>query len=925
MPAQFTTDLPDEDQPVLGNGVKDEIAVDRETALSNYGSVRIQIRETGESSWDSNAAGFGEFIGNYDTLTMEFVGLKDGEEYEARARTETEHVTGEWTEPVSIITQFPGATNLEIVSTSSTNVELTWQDNADNEDGQLIIRERRWDGEWGRERVAGDAGPDAESYVDDGAHPDAEYRYRVRPYTEHSQADSNLETASTPELSDIRSRRIPPRGPYVEVEADDGTVRKPSVLEINPNPSLNDYPRVEISVPRDESWQDDRWDEADLRVWRDGERLPIDQLERPEVTPSETILHGLGGSDLDQYVERQIDFKTVHEALETILTEETDLAVDVDDPGGETDLTMQSLESEDDFAAALTNDAGTPVYAASDGSVQLSQTTYGGEGEAADGSYSVRSADFYVDPPDFSDGAAADVVAGPLEEDITVTHEIPSEHIGIQVRRHLADFQGELHVEIDGQIVGAYYASTEYSEDLQWVDMVGGQGWNVDSDDSLSEPDDPPTLEPGTHTIRISVEAFEGTAEYNTPEGNCNIDYFALFDDRHPPDFPTSTDANNALSGPQTYPESITATFSREEPFGAVEAATLTTTWADGDVSKSQALALSNDRGGTWTEQSNTSSIDVLFEQLGPSIEFEATLSRLDSGSTSTPTTGDATQSLESATLSVDTSGSPIVESRVFRDSLLEVCKSLADRGDVLFEVQVIDGEIGFVLTYPGQRSADVSPELIDYSVSKKPMERVNGLRISGRTETISREEFTAQNDGYSLEHDSIKEGSETVRDPETNEILERGSDADYQMAYGIGEIRRATGSEDMVSGETYVIDYSWQPSAEIVRSGEDELRRRARNIPELVSEQECREAVHYLLRELEQIPWEASIEISNAVGWSLVDAIDPDELPGDGPYRVRSLDETPESVTAELGRGSTVDEAVQELRGRLSSTEREV
>ena len=43
MTVTFTTDLPDEDQPVLGNGVEDEVAVDRETAVSNNGSVRIQI------------------------------------------------------------------------------------------------------------------------------------------------------------------------------------------------------------------------------------------------------------------------------------------------------------------------------------------------------------------------------------------------------------------------------------------------------------------------------------------------------------------------------------------------------------------------------------------------------------------------------------------------------------------------------------------------------------------------------------------------------------------------------------------------------------------------------------------------------------------------------------------------------------------
>jgi hypothetical protein len=148
MPTIAATTLPDEDAPVLGNGVEDEVAVDRESATTNNGDVRIQIRETGQSAWDSGAEGFGEFIGAFDTLTMEFVGREDGERYEIRARTETEHVTGAWTDPVAITTKFPGATQLTATAISETEVELAWTDNADNEDGQYVVRERRVDDGW---------------------------------------------------------------------------------------------------------------------------------------------------------------------------------------------------------------------------------------------------------------------------------------------------------------------------------------------------------------------------------------------------------------------------------------------------------------------------------------------------------------------------------------------------------------------------------------------------------------------------------------------------------------------------------------------------------------------------------------------------------------------------------------------------------
>ncbi|AFO57010.1 bZIP transcription factor [Natrinema sp. J7-2] len=180
-------------------------------------------------------------------------------------------------------------------------------------------------------------------------------------------------------------------------------------LEANPNPALNDHPRIELSVPRDESWQDDRWDEATLRVWRDGERLPIDTLERAEITPSEAVLFGLGGSDLDQYVEREVDFRTVHETAEMLLTEETSMPIEVDDPGGKVDLVTHDYaagasgpDNPLPFTGKLTTDATDPVHVADDGTVQLSRTAYPTEGEIGSGG-EVRYASYYGSPPGLLD------------------------------------------------------------------------------------------------------------------------------------------------------------------------------------------------------------------------------------------------------------------------------------------------------------------------------------------------------------------------------------------------------------------------------------------------------------------------------------------------------------------------------------------
>lgn len=184
-----TTVLSDEDQPVVGNGVEDEIQVDRESAVSDYGSVRVHYRETGASEWIDWG------VVPYDRLDPVITGLEDGEEYEVRLHTETEHVTGAWTGPVSIITKFPGATNLVVTGTGQTSVDLEFEDNADNETGvYLECREQFRDG-WGEWRRLEDLGPNpgtgTVTATDANALPETTYEYRVIPYTEHSSATSD--------------------------------------------------------------------------------------------------------------------------------------------------------------------------------------------------------------------------------------------------------------------------------------------------------------------------------------------------------------------------------------------------------------------------------------------------------------------------------------------------------------------------------------------------------------------------------------------------------------------------------------------------------------------------------------------------------------------------------------------------------------
>jgi len=193
-----TTILPDEDQPVLGNGVLDEVAVDRETAVTNNGDVRYQLRRSEDApDWDT-AASFQQFIGAFDTLTFEYVGLLDGEEYDVRGRTETADATGTFTDPVSIVTKFPAITDLAASLDDATgDVTLTWTDNADNEDGiEVQRRELSTDsGTPSAYEVVATLAPNTETYTDN---VDAgEYEYRLRAFTPYTESFSETTVTVT--------------------------------------------------------------------------------------------------------------------------------------------------------------------------------------------------------------------------------------------------------------------------------------------------------------------------------------------------------------------------------------------------------------------------------------------------------------------------------------------------------------------------------------------------------------------------------------------------------------------------------------------------------------------------------------------------------------------------------------------------------
>ncbi|GAA0539615.1 hypothetical protein ABNG02_15740 [Halorubrum ejinorense] len=913
MPSTFTTTLPDEDQPNLGNGVEDEVAVDRESATTNNGSVRIQIRETGQSSWDSNATGFGEFVGAFDTLTMEFVGREDGEEYEIRARTETEHRTGAWTSTVSIVTIFPGATALVATAAAETTIELSWTDNADNESGQEVIRERRGpDGDWWPERVIDDAGVDAETYVDDTVQPDTEYRYRVRPFTEHASAESEADTASTPDIG-LSRVRAPTSGPYVQIETPERTAPlTPTVVDYDWSPDVNQRPLVEITVPESDRWESLKG--QPMWVWIDGTQLPIDTLEGTRTVTgdggSRTVLEGTGASQLDEYTDDiQYDEKENHLAGEELIDVHTEYASNVDDPATDTRSDVLMLAGsgsslEDDLLNPLA--PSDPIKVTQLDGISRHQTGWFVEAEDTD-----TNATIYLADQEGNDGAWSgnqairlEVPGDGYEFTFRNDHEIPTGQLQFsQLEAVINGGNPAFDITLDGATVESYpsdaLAASADKFDLDWRNVS-----NLNPDSALA---------PGLHTVTISVTASGSDSVY--------VDCAHVADDRDSFLF-DDTPQDEILQGPGEYPGTVDVVFDDIASVEQVIAGTLSVQMSN--TESGQAVAISNDQGDNWIEAQNAESVAGDFASATQQIRARVTLSGYSSDPTTSPAQNDAGQSVDEIELRADLEDTPVLFDKQYRDRLENVLASIADDGRMVWEARRDPNAdphdpTGIIIewTQIGQRTRDSAAPATRLEKRTTIEDAYERVVVFGRSKGREGEEFS-QGESSSLTglgDPWIVPDSERIYDLDDDTVYERGED--YRMEWDVGGIAILDGG-DMSKGTTYGADYEFRYRGEATTPTVDpsEARTVERKIPGATSDRECDQLALSILKDVQEAQVEATLTlVEPAPDVPLVEAISHPRLP-EGAQEIRGVERSSTSEREyRLENRRTAGEIVDDLR----------
>ncbi|ELZ35384.1 hypothetical protein C472_12640 [Halorubrum tebenquichense DSM 14210] len=907
--------------PGLDNGVLDEVRVNFPGSLNN-GDRRAQIRRSGESSWDNGAAGFDETVvphdGGGDAI---FSGLLDGEEYEVRLRGETADATGAWTRSL-IVTRFPGAADLNVDSVTDTSVGLTWNENADNEDGQLVVREQynTARGDWDSERVIGNLGPNVETYTDDTAQPDTQYRYRIRAYTEYAEADSDTRTVRTPAIGFSRTR-VPASGWHVEIDTPDGDTLRPTVLEgSTPKRSLNDVPRVEVAVPEADRWLDDDLQRAPMRVWKDGDRLPIERFEKPVRKPDRIVLHGRGGIKLDRDMVRDvgpvIDVDTL---VREILDDEVpEYAKTVDDPNNNLRDDARFLTGNNiiGFLDAFTDideqfGNNLPVVVDTDGHTRLAQVAWMESAKNATdknaflGEAPEDSVGKYMDNETYSLQSVGDYIEWSFDPDYSVTIA----DLDIRVRSRSVPTEGSnpgLSFKLNGDEVNTYPV------DIPGTGPDAEAGWRSFSSFDASNPDED-VGQGGSTDFRVEV-----AEESADSDARWLIDGFVVSDERYDADLNyqlgNGEDAINddgIIEGPQIYPESLALETVERSAIEQVVAGRLDVEMnATGGA---QALAVSNDGGTTWVSASNTDSVSGAFAD-GDStrIRGRVTLSRRDGDQSTHPRTGGASQELSSLDLYATLDDTPFEQNASHTGTVLEVLQTLADTHYSIFELRWDpdanggDGGISIEWTQPGQREASTSAAVLDYQTEVDSETIVEAAYVYGRSRRVRDQEVTLDVGAYVGVGDGyLQPGTERVASTSDDTVYVAGED--YEIRSVDGTITATEGGA-IDDGETVVMDYETRlvgyyelPSAD--GSG-DTIRE---TIGSATTQNLANQAAQTLVKELSEPQRSATITLDRTADIGLVGALDVDA-----------------PVDAEIVRGIEADERKQEVRtgSRLSGGE---
>ncbi|KDE59555.2 hypothetical protein EL22_20435 [Halostagnicola sp. A56] len=886
--------LPDAEALSLDGTPPSELNADWDAVLNN-GQYRLEFRDD-DPDGDHPPYQAEATVAHDGTLTHTIEDVLDGEQFSVRIRTETDYATGGWLSAEEI-TKLYSPDVPTFTAVGETDLGLDWTNNSVFDGSNQVYRRRIYADDVGQWRLVGSVADDGTTFTDTSTRPDTTYEYRITALTQWISSDSAVSTPTTTDGIGLEHRSVPPRGWHAEIERPNGTIVTPAILSDGTQfqPTLNGQPTATIDISRDEAYLLERFEGADMRVYRNGKRKAIDELEDIAIETDRDELIGYGGTELEQDVSVGVDDQHVSAFVRDLLEEhapEYVLNIDEFDSTVDEDVIVGDAADElefEQFFEAIASDETLPVEYA-DGELKPLHTAvmYNLGGDLTD--------DRYIG------GEAAEPF---FSESISFDHIIPEEHVGLAVREGIMGGDvGDVTYSFDGtETVTAYDPSDR--DDPGWFDVSvfydGGD-------------------------LTDSATFFGAQDDSGAHDDDLVIDAICVYDAR----YHDSDEWDETLHEPGGYPEKPTAypntplelTVETIPQFQRAVAATLSVQGSfDGGI---RGMSLSADNGQTWYDADDTDEFTTEFDEPGPYLRARIELEgwEPDGPRDDFPRTGYAPETISSIEFAADLDDTPLVLNYEEEGELGEILAARAEQAEAVYEVWQDGEDTVFEWTWPGQRPATRSDAISDYSVTKHTRRtlrcKVKGNNATVRAEEIAVDELDAV---YPLEEDDVVRGQETVRDSD-GERLRVG--LDYELHGAAGEVEILS-QGSVGAGETIEVDYKYTISGTYEHPDYDGDTRQARTekIPAARSERACEQAAKVIVDEASVPRWEADVTIAyeDVQDIRLSDTLDIDTVPGDAEV-VRELGDqgSDSGVSLRLGNRKPASERVSQIQSTLSS-----
>lgn len=272
----------------VDDGIATTVQIDLSTVegtvdLSSVDEFYWRLRSLGTGDWAAvDSIIYGSDVVGQATTSVTIPHLEDGEEYNARVRTETEHKTGAWkpsTSGLTTLTQLPAPTGVTVDASTDRQAVVTWTRNDDNTEGTFEIFRSTTGSTLGTS--VGTVSPTTQTFTDTGLDDGTTYYYTVRRNTAHRFSDSSDANADGSQVS--------------------ATTNLPAPTGVSATVDAND----QITV----SWTDNSNSETQFYVQmkRDGAASWVDPASGPTTGASATNLVVRSKSDSDYGAQVGID------------------------------------------------------------------------------------------------------------------------------------------------------------------------------------------------------------------------------------------------------------------------------------------------------------------------------------------------------------------------------------------------------------------------------------------------------------------------------------------------------------------------------------------------------------------------------------------------------------------------------------------